>query len=483
MQKRVAVLLFVAVLFLAPFMAFGEEAKSVSNLCLEASQAQTSETMSQSIHNAFEAMKVEAEADKTRKMEVTPTIISQDTQGTADDMDTKYPVCTIARDGKTMQYLIEVKGEPDDSGYPLYITLHGGGDTTKEENDSAWHDMFYYYKDSVDHGIYVACRGMEDVWNMHSLPDAYAMYDRIIEDMVLLKNADPNRVYLLGFSAGGDGVYEITPRLADRLAAVNMSSGHPNSVSLLNVANVPFQIQVGIRDFYSETALRCIRGAEFKKILGDYHDTYGFGYEHRVLVHVPEGHGINDCSIASDPNSLVLYDPATFALRARNENWLRVFSDIYKQYYPNYHLDKEYSDLMTGLSYRSAEGSIGEIEDEAKIQEALDTFSNFSASLLYKVTGTEEGDFGMQTAIEDTNAVHYVSNYTRTYCPARLVWDLSTRADKRDVSSFYWLKADKSVTKGQIVASFDTGTNTFTLSPSDDMNGDFSVSSTLTWWT
>jgi dienelactone hydrolase len=374
-----------------------------------------------------------------------------------------------------MQYLIEVKGEPDESGYPLYITLHGGGSATKEENDSAWHEMFGYYKDSVDHGIYVACRGMEDVWNMHFIPDAYAMYDRIIEDMVLLKNADPNRVYLLGFSAGGDGVYQITPRLADRLAAANMSSGHPNSVSLLNVANVPFQIQVGMRDFYSDTALRCIRGAEFEKTLGDYHDTYGFGYERRVLVHVPEGHGINDCSAASDPNSLVLLDPAAYALRARNENWLKVFSDIYITYYPFYYLDERHPDLVTGLSYRSAEGSIEDIVEEADRQAALETFSDFSASLMQKVTGSEEGEFDMQTAIEDTDAVHYVSDYTRSYCPARLVWDLSTRADKRDVSSFYWLKADKSVNKGQVVASFDVGTNAFTLNPSDDVSGDFSV--------
>ena len=58
----------------------------------------------------------------------------------------------------------------------------------------------------------------------------------------------PNRVYLLGFSAGGDGVYAIAPRMADRFAAVNQSSGHPNGVTLLNNANLPTCIQSGIRD-------------------------------------------------------------------------------------------------------------------------------------------------------------------------------------------------------------------------------------------
>ena len=32
---------------------------------------------------------------------------------------------------------------------------------------------------------------------------------------------------------------QLAPRLADRFAAVNMSSGHPNGVSLLNLANCP----------------------------------------------------------------------------------------------------------------------------------------------------------------------------------------------------------------------------------------------------
>ena len=78
MQKRVAVLLFVVMLFLVPSVALGEEARSVSNLCLEASQAQTSEAMSQSIHDAFEAMKVEATAC-TRSRHASPTALQRQT--------------------------------------------------------------------------------------------------------------------------------------------------------------------------------------------------------------------------------------------------------------------------------------------------------------------------------------------------------------------------------------------------------------------
>ncbi len=99
--------------------------------------------------------------------------------------------------------------------------------TPAETNNDQWVAMTEYYKYSVENGIYVAVRGMEDVWNLHFLDESYPMYDRLIEDMIMFSNADPNRGYLLGFSAGGDGVYAIAPRMADRFAAVNMSSGHP----------------------------------------------------------------------------------------------------------------------------------------------------------------------------------------------------------------------------------------------------------------
>ena len=42
------------------------------------------------------------------------------------------------------------------------------------------------------------------------------MYDRLIENMILFENVDPNRVYFLGYSAGGDGVYQIAPRLVEK---------------------------------------------------------------------------------------------------------------------------------------------------------------------------------------------------------------------------------------------------------------------------
>ncbi len=53
------------------------------------------------------------------------------------------------------------------------------------------------------------------------------MFDRLIEDMIVFEDVDPNRVYLTGYSAGGDGTYQLAPRMADRFAAAAMMLAIP----------------------------------------------------------------------------------------------------------------------------------------------------------------------------------------------------------------------------------------------------------------
>ena len=404
----------------------------------------------------YDEYKKLASEDPERVKEVTPVETVIETENT----EYTEEVYTISMGGHQMKYMMEIVGEPDENGlYPLYITLHGGGESSEEENNGQWMAMKDYYRESVDNGIYVATRGMEDVWNLHFLDYSYPMYDRLIEDMILLKNADPNRVYLMGFSAGGDGVYAIAPRMADRFAAANMSSGHPNDVSLLNISNLPFEIQVGIRDYYSETAMRSIRGAEFEDILNAYRDSYGFGYDHRILVHVPEGHNYNDSYILTDeliemydlqdedPEMLkthVLKDPSLFAKRAVEENWLGQFLKILKDAGGD-------PDVQT-LSYETPDG--------------------FDEKLLSYVTK----DLGMEvTTDEDANAVHFVDKYTRNPVPMAFVWDFETRAPERGDTAFYWLKADYSVNKGSVEAVYEEDSNTVSIEDFDGVNGDVTI--------
>ena len=281
----------------------------------------------------------------------------------------------------SMKYGLQEKGTADENGYPLYIALHGGGSSdTPDMNDSQWSQMAMYYNKKVKNGIYVNPRGVRDTWDTHGNLESYPLYDRLIENMIAFYNVDPNRVYLLGFSAGGDGVYMITPRMTDRFAAANMSAGHPNGVNFTNLYNMPIQLQVGMLDtaYNRHTAT-----AEYDAVLHSLAQTYGGAYDHSTLIHVQYAHNFYDNKSLKQE---VIADPAAW--------------------------------LATG-----------------------DT-----------------------TSVEaNPCAIDYLDQYTREALPERVIWDLTTRAELREVDSFYWLSAGKEVNEGVVVASYNKKENSITI--------------------
>ena len=70
----------------------------------------------------------------------------------------------------------------------------------------------------------------------------------MIENYVVTRGVNPNRIYLMGYSAGGDGVYQLAPRMADRWAAASMMAGHPNDAKPDNLRNLPFGLFMGGKD-------------------------------------------------------------------------------------------------------------------------------------------------------------------------------------------------------------------------------------------
>ena len=112
----------------------------------------------------------------------------------------------IHYNGMALKYHVVIRGEKPDGGYPLYIALHGGGGEPVELNNSAWEKMQTYYLQSVIQGIYVAPRGITDIWDMHFWHESYVFYDRLIENMLLFESVNSGKVFLLGYVAGGYAV-------------------------------------------------------------------------------------------------------------------------------------------------------------------------------------------------------------------------------------------------------------------------------------
>lgn len=191
----------------------------------------------------------------------------------------------LTHDGKKMRFFYQAFGEKPATGRSLYISLHGGGGTAPRVNDQQWENQKRLYR--PEEGIYVAPRAPTNTWNLWHQAHMDPLLIRLIENMVAFEDVDWNRVYIMGYSAGGDGVYQLAPRMADRWAAAAMMAGHPNETSPLGLRNVPFVLQVGALDSGFD---RNKIAAQWQDKLGRLHQADPQGYQHLVKIYPGKGH-------------------------------------------------------------------------------------------------------------------------------------------------------------------------------------------------
>lgn len=225
------------------------------------------------------------------------------------ELRSEYDNRALTFQDKTMRFSLEKRGTAPDGGYPLYIALHGGGQTSHEMNDSQWDAMKVYYRDSVNDGIYVATRGITDNWKLHFEDESYPLYEKLIESAILFDGVNPNRVYFLGFSAGGDGVYQVVTRMPERFAAGNMSAGHHNWITFDNLYNTPFLMQVGELDSaYNRNRV----AAENNIALNNLQTKYSGGFTHDVYIHYNGYHNTWRDNDASRRPQTIIADPSAW---------------------------------------------------------------------------------------------------------------------------------------------------------------------------
>jgi len=153
---------------------------------------------------------------------------------------------SLSSGGKTLRWLEQRFGDKPSGGWSLFISMHGGGGAPAAVNDQQWRNQIRLYRHPGS--IFVAPRAPTDNWNLWHEGHVDALLDRLIAGAVVTQGVNPDRVYLLGYSAGGDGAYQLGPRMADRFAAAAMMAGHPNEASPLGLRNLPFAIWCGGED-------------------------------------------------------------------------------------------------------------------------------------------------------------------------------------------------------------------------------------------
>lgn len=190
--------------------------------------------------------------------------------------------------GKEMKFLEKVFGEAKEGERSLWISMHGGGGAPARVNDQQWQNQIRLYAPAE--GIVVAPRAPTNTWNLWHEGHIDNLLQRLIENMVAVRGVNPNKIYLMGYSAGGDGVYQLAPRMADRFAAASMMAGHPNDANPLGLRNLPFMIFMGGKDTaYKRNHIAAVWGEKLEKLrAGD-----SGGYRHKVTIYKELGHWMN----------------------------------------------------------------------------------------------------------------------------------------------------------------------------------------------
>ena len=198
--------------------------------------------------------------------------------------------CVVQGDLK-MKYTIQLFGEKPTDGRSMWISMHGGGNAPTSLNDSQWENQKLLYQ--PEEGVYVCPRAPWDDWDMWFKNPIDRMFEELIQTMMLYYDVNPDKVYIMGYSAGGDGVWRMAPRMADHWAAASMMAGHPGDVSLLGVRNLPFMLWCGGADAaYNRNTEVAKRGLELDSLQRD--DPEGYIHETHILEGKPHWMDLED---------------------------------------------------------------------------------------------------------------------------------------------------------------------------------------------
>lgn len=240
--------------------------------------------------------------------------LAQDANRRAQQARERLETKALTLDGVEMPIWWTTYGEEPEGGHSLWISMHGGGGAPAEVNTQQWENQKRLY--SLEEGIYVAPRAPTNTWNLWHQGHIDALFDQLIADFVWGYGVNPDKVYLMGYSAGGDGVYQLAPRMADRWAAAAMMAGHPNDARPEGLRNTAFTLHMGGEDgAYDRNKV-----AEAWKVkLAELREADPEGYDHWVEIHAGKGHWMD----RQDAKALPWMAERTRDLRPSRVVWIQ----------------------------------------------------------------------------------------------------------------------------------------------------------------
>lgn len=214
----------------------------------------------------------------------------------------KMPAFTAANmpcGGENMPYLLFSRGGRPDKGFPLFFQTHGGGGTDQKlDNPHAWEVNTRDWQAQVGvclfalpEGLYFVPRMANDNKGRWWMKHNHIAFDKIIRRAILFRDADPDRIYMMGISEGAYGTEALTPFFPDRFAGgCAMSGGAGGGERLYNLRNVAYRNDSGEKDTMFDRIKLAHQAHDY---LDELKKADPDGYDHSLAVQPGRGHGID----------------------------------------------------------------------------------------------------------------------------------------------------------------------------------------------
>lgn len=215
------------------------------------------------------------------------------------DIGKKLKPQAISVGETSMPFAALYKGEPGKNGWPMFIALHGGGQSSKkvephgwEVNTREWEAQMWLFQHQYPNGSYFIPRMANDNHGRWWFDYCLEIYDTVIKRAILFRNVDPNRVYIMGISEGGYGTYRLAPFMADVFAggSAMAAGGMVENCPPENLLNTAFRTDVGEQDHAYKRQEYAVK---YHKVLDNFDEINGSVADHQIEVQLGKGHGID----------------------------------------------------------------------------------------------------------------------------------------------------------------------------------------------
>lgn len=216
------------------------------------------------------------------------------------DQRPKLTPSAISAGGKTMPYFLVAKGTKPDGGWPLIISLHGGGGNADAKGPHEWAvntrewqtQLALFERIYPANALYFIPRMADDREGRWWYDFCQEMYDQIIRRALLFRDVNPNRIYVMGISEGGYAAYRLPANQPDRWAAAGaMAAAEPLETSPPeNLGQVAFRCDIGANDTMFD---RITLARNYFKKLDELAKPDAARYVHQFGEQAGKGHGID----------------------------------------------------------------------------------------------------------------------------------------------------------------------------------------------